>query len=179
MAQREPWSVRPTTLDDLDELFALIDAVVSEEKWLGAQPPLDRDTNFERWRADLEDPSAVRFVVEDNGRLVGEANVHLTGGRADLGMAVAASHRGKRVGTALLNAVIAWDRANGAHKLTLQVWPHNQPARHLYERFGFVDEGRLRRHYRRNSGELWDAIVMGLVLDDVSPGSRFGPEERS
>jgi putative acetyltransferase len=57
------------------------------------------------------------------------------------------------------------------------VWPHNHPARQLYERFGFVEEGRLRRHYRRQNGELWDAIVMGLVLDDSSPGSRFTDEE--
>jgi len=29
----------------------------------------------------------------------------------------------------------------------------------------------MRRHYRRRSGELWDAVIMGLVLDETSPGS--------
>jgi RimJ/RimL family protein N-acetyltransferase len=169
--------VRPATLADLDKLFELIDPVVREGKWLGAQPPLDRGASFERWRSDLDDPSAVRFVVEDNGRLVGETNVHVTGGRADLGMAVAIGFRGRGVGSALLDAAIQWARLKNAHKLTLQVWPHNRPARHIYERSGFVEEGRLRRHYRRQNGELWDAIIMGLVLDDISPGSRFTDEE--
>ena len=29
----------------------------------------------------------------------------------------------------------------------------------------FQREGYLTRHYRRRSGELWDAIIMGLRLD--------------
>jgi RimJ/RimL family protein N-acetyltransferase len=173
VVERERWSVRPATADDLERLFELVDAVVGEEKWLGAQPPLDRATKIDQWRADLDDPDAARFVVEDNGRIVGEANAHLIGGRADLGMQVAEEYRARGVGTALLRATIEWARAKDAHKVTLQVWPHNEQARRLYERFGFLEEGRLRRHYRRRTGELWDAIIMGLVLDDTSPGARF------
>jgi uncharacterized membrane protein YphA (DoxX/SURF4 family) len=42
----------------------------------------------------------------------------------------------------------------------------------LYTRAGFEVEGRRRRQYRRrHTGELWDSIVMGLVLDHTSPGS--------
>ena len=51
------------------------------------------------------------------------------------------------------------------------MWPHNHAARRLYRRHGFVEEGRLRRHYSRRNGELWDAVVMGLVLDEERPGS--------
>ena len=169
--------MRVATVDDLDRLFDLVDAVVREDKWLGAQPPLDHGSSIERWRSELADPCAVRFVVDDDGRIVGEASAHLIGGRADLGMQVAELYRGRGVGTALLSAIMNWARANNAHKLTLQVWPHNEPARSLYEHFGFSEEGRLRRHYRRNSGELWDAIVMGLVLDQTSPGSGFADNE--
>jgi RimJ/RimL family protein N-acetyltransferase len=51
------------------------------------------------------------------------------------------------------------------------VWPHNAAAIALYRKVGFQVEGRRRRQYRRRNGELWDAILMGLVLDEVSPGS--------
>ena len=34
----------------------------------------------------------------------------------------------------------------------------------LYRRCGFAEEGRRVRQYRRASGELWDSIVMGLLL---------------
>ena len=89
----------------------------------------------------------------------------LSYGVADLGMLVTPDWRGRGVGSALLTAGIDWARAAGAHKISLQHWPHNDTARALYERFGFEQEGYLRRHYRRKNGELWDAAVMGLLLD--------------
>ena len=111
VAERRAWSVRVATVDDFDALFELVDAVVGEDKWLGAQPPLDRDVTIERWRSDVDDPHAVRFVVEDRGRIVGEANAHLAGGRADLGMQVAEAYRGLGVGTVLVSAIVDWARA--------------------------------------------------------------------
>jgi ribosomal protein S18 acetylase RimI-like enzyme len=87
-------------------------------------------------------------------------------GVADLGMAVADGWRGQGVGSALLAAAIDWARAHGAHKVALQFWPHNTAAQALYEKFGFVVEGRLRRHYPRRNRERWDAVIMGLLLDD-------------
>ena len=88
-------------------------------------------------------------------------------------MLVDGRHRGRGVGSALIDAAITWARAQGAHKMTLEVWRHNAAARALYGKFGFRDEGLLRRHYRRRNGELWDAVVMGLVLDKTSAGSQY------
>jgi RimJ/RimL family protein N-acetyltransferase len=55
-------------------------------------------------------------------------------------------------------------RNKGLHKLSLDVFAHNTAAIALYHKFGFVEEGRRVAHYRRSSGELWDSIVMGLLL---------------
>jgi RimJ/RimL family protein N-acetyltransferase len=81
-------------------------------------------------------------------------------------MQVARSHRGRGIGSALLEASIEWARQAGAHKVALEVWPHNEAAIALYEKFGFEREGYLRKHWRRRSGELWDSVVMGLVLEE-------------
>ena len=61
-------------------------------------------------------------------------------------------------------AAIERARADGFHKLSLEVFPHNDTGIALYRRFGFVEEGRRVQQYRRASGELWDSIVMGLLL---------------
>jgi hypothetical protein len=42
---------------------------------------------------------------------------------------------------------------------------------------GFTVEGRLRRHFRRANGELWDVVTMGIVLDTQSPGSSYPDAE--
>ena len=52
----------------------------------------------------------------------------------------------------------------GVHKLSLSVWPHNAAAIALYRKYGFAEEGRRVKHIRRQSGELWDIVEMGLLL---------------
>ena len=51
-----------------------------------------------------------------------------------------------------------------SHKLCLEVFGHNSAAIALYRKYGFMEEGRRVKQYRRGSGELWDSIVMGLLL---------------
>jgi len=61
-------------------------------------------------------------------------------------------------------AAIDWARGQGLHKLSLSVWPHNAAAIALYRKYGFVEEGRRVKQVRRQSGELWDILDMGLLL---------------
>ena len=86
-------------------------------------------------------------------------------GYGEIGMLVIAPWRGRGVGGALMAAAIEWARGRGLHKLALSVFPHNDAAIALYRKFGFVEEGRRVRHMRRASGELWDLIEMGLLLE--------------
>ena len=80
-------------------------------------------------------------------------------------MAIVKGYRGQGIGTRLLECGIGWATEASAHKITLQVWPHNDSAIALYKRMGFHRGRCLRRHHRRRSGELWDPVVMRLQLD--------------
>ena len=165
-APRAPVTVRPATLADVDAVVAMLVEVAGEGRWIGAEAPVDVERRRRRMAADVDAEDAVVLVAEAGGQVVGELGLYLARyGVADLGMAVAAGWRGRGVGTALLAEAVERARAAGAHKIALQVWPHNAAALALYERFGFQREGYLTRHYRRRSGELWDAVVMGLPLD--------------
>jgi RimJ/RimL family protein N-acetyltransferase len=77
---------------------------------------------------------------------------------------VAASHRRRGIGTALLAAAEAWARDARITKLELHVFPYNEAAVALYDRLGYEREGLRRRHYRRPTGELVDAILMSKLL---------------
>jgi RimJ/RimL family protein N-acetyltransferase len=158
-------SVREATPADADALVELLVAVAEEGRWIGTEAPVGSQRR-KRVLEGIEGEHTIALVAEAGGQPVGQLDLHLTGyGVADLGMLVAAGWRGRGVGSALLGEGIRRARAAGAHKIALQVWPHNTAAIALYERFGFRREGYLRRHYRRRSGELWDAVVMGLPLD--------------
>jgi ribosomal protein S18 acetylase RimI-like enzyme len=77
---------------------------------------------------------------------------------------VAQGHRRQGIGWALLAEAVAWARASGVEKLELHVFPYNEPAIRLYERFGFEREGYRRRHYRRADGGHVDAILMAYAV---------------
>ena len=161
-----PVTIREATLADVDALVAILVEVAGEGRWIATEAPVDVERRRRRMADDVESDDAIVLVAEAGREAVGQLGLHLASyGVADLGMAVAAGWCGRGVGTALLVEAVDRARKAGAHKLALQVWPHNAAALALYERFGFRREGYLTRHYRRRSGELWDAVVMGLPLD--------------
>ena len=165
--------VRRARPEDVDAIVDLFEAVVDEGRWLGSEPPVDRVTQRERFLEHIDGSAPGASVVAVAGdRIVGHARVDLAPYNvAGLGMMVDARWRGRGVGGALVEAIVEAARELGAHKIALQVWPHNEAGLRLYRRHGFVEEGFLRRHYPRRNGELWDAVIMGLVLDETSPGS--------
>ena len=76
---------------------------------------------------------------------------------------VAASHRRRGIGTALLEAAVDWARRAGVRKLELHVFPWNEAAIKLYESFGFEREGYRKGQYRRGD-EYVDAILMAYEI---------------
>jgi RimJ/RimL family protein N-acetyltransferase len=140
--------------------------VAAEGRWIAGEAPIDREARRVAFLRSIAADDVLVLVAEERGdRVVGmlSAFAH-SNGVAELGMSVDAERRGRGIGTALLQACVDWARAEGLHKLALEVFPHNEAAIALYRKAGFEQEGLLRGHYRRASGELWDAIVMGLQL---------------
>ncbi len=157
-------TVRNAVVDDLDAMMALRRDVAGEGRWIGAELPLDEERDRAMLAGGVERGSL--FVAEIDGELVGVLGMDLPPYLvADLGMMVKDGFRGQGVGSALVERAIECARERGCHKVALQHWPHNTAARALYEKFGFEQEGYLRRQYPRKNGEIWDAVVMGLLLE--------------
>lgn len=165
--------VRRMSPQDVEETLDVFAEVAAEGRWIGTESGFDRAVRAERWLSGLADPAGVSLVVEDaaTGRIIGNGMVRVAPYRvAELGMALAFPARGRGIGGRLLDALVEAARGLGAHKIELQVWPHNEPALRLYLSRGFEVEGRLRRHYPRQNGQLWDSIIMGLALTTGSVG---------
>ena len=155
------FEVRRGRLEDARELAELFAAVAEERDGIATEPPVDVDARTRQFAASM----IGTIVAVAAGDLIGSLHVDTApSGVGELGMAVALPWRGRGVGTALLTAAIEKARNEGLHKLSLEVFPHNDAAIALYRKFGFIEEGRRVRHYRRASGELWDSIAMGLLL---------------
>jgi ribosomal protein S18 acetylase RimI-like enzyme len=154
-----PFQIRPACDDDRLPLARVFAAVAEERDGIGTEPPVDVEARAASWTLDG------LLVAVAGGEVVGSIHVGTSGhGFGEIGMAIAREWRGRGVGSALMAAAIDWARAQGLHKLSLGVFAHNTAGLALYRKYGFVEEGRRVKHYRRQSGELWDSIEMGLLL---------------
>ncbi len=159
MTNEHAISIRAAEDGDRRPLAELFAAVAEERDGIATEPPVDIDERAASWRLDGT------LVAVDGDEIVGSIHVDASRfGVGEIGMTVARDRRGLGVGSALLAGAIEWARRRGLHKLSLSVFPHNDAGIALYRKFGFVEEGRRVKHYRRSSGELWDAIEMGLLL---------------
>jgi len=167
------FKVRPADPSDAEALVRLAEAVSAEpEGWLISANGKWRSVGDERryLKALRRYPNAAVFVAErSDGDIVGRmslardthpASAHV----ADLGLMVAKHARGRGVGHALLEAAVEWARGAGIRKLELHVFPWNEAAIRLYERFGFEREGYRKAHYRRAGDDRdVDAVLMSYL----------------
>ncbi len=155
------FEVRPARAEDARAMAELFAAVAQERTGIASEPPVDIAQRTAIFAAD----AGKSFVAVAGDQVIGLVRVKPSQhGFGDLAMLVDRDWRGRGAGSALVRAAIGWARGQGLHKLSLEVFAHNEAAIALYRKSGFVEEGRRPGQYRRASGELWDSIIMGLAL---------------
>jgi RimJ/RimL family protein N-acetyltransferase len=145
--------------------------------------PAERDTSTQALARHLEEVSRSEnslVIVADRRRdLAGY--VELAGGKFRRNRAtthviigVLAEASGKGVGTALLEEAKRWAASRGLHRIELNVMAHNHRAIALYERMGFVREGR-RVDCLLVDGKFLDELYMAMILPGSLLPSPCGP----
>lgn len=111
---------------------------------------------------------SVAFLALDSDRVIGMLDFHCfpeaqqTHAGA-FGMSVAKTARGTGVGTELLKALFAWAHSKKIRRIELEVFSNNEGAIQLYEKAGFVLEGRKHQAVEVD-GEFVDVLLMAKLL---------------
>ncbi|MDS0526608.1 ribosomal protein S18-alanine N-acetyltransferase [Clostridium sp. SHJSY1] len=131
---------------DLNEVLE-ISSLSLKESW-----------SLDSFSKELTNPLAKYLVAKSNDKIVGFAGVwtivdegHITN------IAVHPEFREKGIGSALIKSLIDYSKNWGCTSLTLEVRASNTPAKNLYKKFGFVEEGIRKKYYQDNKE---DAIIM-------------------
>jgi RimJ/RimL family protein N-acetyltransferase len=172
--------IRPARPADVPGIITLFTAIAEERDSIGTEPGFDIAKRQSSILKSIDEAaSCCVLVAAVKDVVVGNLGIQARHGQTlgSLGMMVARDHRGQGIGARLLDDGLHWARESGLHKVDLGVWPHNTAAIALYRSRGFTVEGRLRRHFRRANGELWDMVTMGLVFDTQSPSSSYPDAE--
>lgn len=145
----------------------ILDAIARERRWFGIveAPPLEESA---RSVAEALAGGTHVCAVDEAGRVVGWADIvrfpregFRHGGR--LGMGLVPEARGHGLGELLLRRVLDDVRAAGMERVVLEVYATNARAIALYERVGFVEDGR-KRGARKLDGAYDDDVLMTAWL---------------
>ena len=145
---------------------AVLDGVAREERYLAmlAAPPLE---DVRKFVAESVAKRRPQFVALQGEQPIGWCDVvekprDTLKHSGVLGIGVAAAHRGRGVGEALLRRTLDDAREKGFTRVELTVRTDNERAKKLYDRLGFAVEGLCLRHMRVH-GEYYDSWLMAWL----------------
>lgn len=167
--------LRDARPEDAPVLCAAEQAVVrAHAGLLVGEPDELREAAFLDRIEALADGRGKYLVVEQGTELLAHASLWPMAMREvshvlRLDICVHLGHWHQGYGRALLEALLAWARANPrAFKIELLVRATNLSAVSLYRRAGFTEEGRLRGRVRLRDGRFVDDISMALHLREYA-----------
>ena len=106
-----------------------------------------------------------------NGKIAGIVNITADQRKrvrhiGDLFIVIGKKYWNNGLGSLLLEEAIEWAQASGIlRRLQLTVQTRNQAAVHLYQKHGFVIEGRQERGAYIEEGKFIDVYLMGKLID--------------
>ena len=137
----------------------------------------EMEREFDR-NADDPPSDVAEFLIQVDGRAIGDVDLFRIDERnrsAMVGIGIwRAEDRGQGYGYDALRSLVRWAFAHlNMHRIELSCDPENAPAVRIYERCGFVVEGRRRKaHYQR--GGYDDELMMGLLREDFEAADGVG-----
>jgi GNAT superfamily N-acetyltransferase len=134
--------IRPALETDLPEMVELLQQLFAIEADFQGDPAAQE----RGLRLMLNSPAGRIWVAEEHGRVIGLCTLQVLISTAEGGpvglvedVVVADSHRGRGIGSRLLEQLEAWADRNGLTRLQLLADRNNQPALDFYRRQGWAE----------------------------------------
>jgi ribosomal protein S18 acetylase RimI-like enzyme len=164
------YHVEPIAERHIEGFRAAVDRVAREHRYLAflEAPPLSETREFVLGNIRNDRPQFVALVEDE---VVGWCDVlpkprpvfRYTG---VLGMGVIEQFRGRGIGSALMATTLEAAKQRGITRVELHVREHNQRAIALYEKFGFVREGLMRRDVFVD-GVYENSLLMAVLFESL------------
>jgi RimJ/RimL family protein N-acetyltransferase len=164
-------TLRTPRWDDLDGLLECINSLVEEGADIMIDEKQTRDQEIDwlaRVLSKIEKNERICVAVEAGSKLMGNSEVERLSARHQshvgiLGIAIRDGYRDTGIGTEMMKILIDESRKAGLKILILDVFATNRRARHVYEKVGFREVGKIPRALFKD-GEYIDEIRMALEL---------------
>lgn len=163
--------VHQALLADVDDILTLQKGIVEENRFFittNEEFLANIDEERKRLSAIITNSKkhSVVFVAKSDQRVVGciifrSSSIARLAHHGSFSIYVDSSYRKKGIGMQLLQTLIKWAEEHPViEKLSLGVFSTNYPAIHLYEKMGFVEEGRKIKDIKLSHDVYVDDVLM-------------------
>ena len=169
MTEGSPIRITPLAREYFQSQWHALDEVARERKWLvylQAPPYASSELYFEAMMGEV----GIMMQALAGERVIGWCDVRrseheISKHCGTLGMGIIEGYRGAGLGARLMEATLAAVKQSslGIERIELTCWSSNTRAYRLYQRLGFIDEGR-KIAARRIDGQTSDVLLMAKLL---------------
>jgi len=162
-------TIVPAAIEDAENFTNYINTIRYESKFLSMDDTEVAITieDEAKWiESALKENRKFIFVAKINSKIVGMGNISPISNkvrfkhRCDMGISVLKEYWGLGIASEIMKVII--DKAKEAHfeQIELQVVEANEPARHLYTKFGFYETGYINNGMKYTDGSYAKLILM-------------------
>lgn len=167
--------IRYVMLEDVQIMLDFINTLSKEQTYISFQGEQMLLEEEEKYVNDIvpkiENNEAIHLLAFSDDKLIGGSDIHRSNKKFDrhvgiFGITIAKDFRGEGIGSMLMSAVMkeAMQNIPSLSLISLALFGNNETARSMYEKFGFVEYGRLPKGIV-HKGEYVDHVYMYKDLE--------------
>lgn len=166
-------TVRSARVEDAEQILKYVKRIISEGAGMLMAPEeftLTVEQEAKWIRKHLDAPGKLMILAEAESQIVGFLNFSnferkRLAQNGSFGISVHKEWRNLGIGRLLIETMLDWARQNPLiEKVYLEVFASNERAIHLYQKLGFVEEGRKSRHVKFSDEHYEDEILMSRFV---------------
>lgn len=169
---------RTTTEDDIPKVLEYWEAIFQDDRFFhNTTEEIKEWLTPEKEREHIErhnnNPNNLLLMAEANGQFISmcafESEDKLrTRHTGEVGISVLPEYRKMSLGTAMMQGILDWATTHpDIEKLSLEVWAKNTPAIGLYQKMGFIEEGRKVKEIKYADGTYDDCVCMYRFVKNI------------
>ncbi|MDS0526005.1 GNAT family N-acetyltransferase [Clostridium sp. SHJSY1] len=166
------WLLRSPTKDDAAELSKLRVKIDGETENLDrefGEGLLTREDFEELIHEDSKAEKNIFLIAEVDGKIVGFSrlegnNLSRFRHKAEFGICILKEYWGFGMGKILIENILEFAKSADIKKVSLYVVETNTKAIELYKKYGFVEEGILKKDRIHKDGHYYNTVVMAKFL---------------
>jgi len=157
-------TIRPMVKEDGDRLYTFFARVPREDR-LFLRDDVSRRDVIDAWARELDYDKVLPLLAEAGEKIVGDATLHRRPGGwtshvGKIRIVIDKDYRGKGLGTALLEELIAVAKKVGLELLVAEVMANQTAALATFKSLGFEKEAVLYNHVKDQAGKPHNLVVM-------------------